>query len=181
MMKKNKAFTLLEVLVTVTLVSVMSMAGIYIIAMSNKVIKENYDEAMARDNLRRLITEINRDIKQAAYAEVPSEINSVLTTSLPDGRTGVSWVFTRGFIMRYDWANGGTKREFNIIGADDYFAEGKFAFFPHGREGDSRYPSIETFINLKLVDKGGIEFQADSLRNVFYLRMDPEGFGYDNM
>lgn len=177
-MKTNKGLTLIEVLVVVLLVSLMATAGIYIVAITNRVVKKNFDEAMARDNLSRLMREMNRDIKEAVFAESP--VSTSFTTTLPAGITGVRWDFYRGFIYRWDQTTG-TRKEFNVIGADDYYAEGKFEYFPHGRELDSRYPSIETTISLKLMDDRGMEFQTDSITNVFYLRMDPDGFGYGNM
>lgn len=172
-MKNHRGFTLIEALVTTLLISILAVTGIYVVATTNNVLKKNYDEVIARENINRLMATINKDIKEAIYISginTGAETSPGFYTRQHDGSV-VNWYFSRGFIFR-------NKQEFVITGADDYFAEADIIVYPNGELNNSKYPSVKTNIKLKLIDESGVEFQVDSLSNTFYSRMNPEGFDY---
>lgn len=164
-MKKYKAFTLLEVLVTSLVLGFLGVGAVFMIANSNRVLNAGVKMSMVNSNVQSIMMNISRDIK-GGISMTTSEKENDLYINYSDS-TEVRWFEKDGTLYRTD--KNDKTQAILLYGAKDVSIDATFTPVKY-----AKYWKAEVEFTMHLND--GNTFEVGNVTNTYYCRLQEDGY-----
>lgn len=164
-MKKIKAYTLLEVLISSLLLGFLGVGSMFMVSNSNRVLNAGVKMSMINSNVQSIMSDISRDIKGGINMST-SEDQKDLYIYYNDS-TKVRWYESKGTLFRTD--RGGKTKKILLQGARDISIDAKFI-----PDKYAKYWKADIEFSMLLDD--GNTFEVGNVKNTYYCRLQEDGF-----
>ncbi|MBN2857129.1 MAG: hypothetical protein JXN63_01885 [Candidatus Delongbacteria bacterium] len=163
-MKKFKAYTLLEVLISALVLGFLGVGSMFMVSNSTRVLNAGVKMSMANSNVQAIMREISNDIKEGIVLSSNGGLD--LTIEYEDA-TKARWYVEKYQLMRT--GRDGTTKKFLLHGARDIKLK---AFFK------PEQPAVywKAYVEFRMLLDDGNTFEVGNIANTFYCRHDPAGF-----
>ena len=169
----KKGFTLLEVLITATIMGIMGIGIMYFISQSNTIMNRSVKQSFAHTNAVRILNMVAKDIREGCIIKTNSGYGDHFFSVIYPDATQVDWGYA------YETIDGVTVLRITRNGKKILFIT------PTGNTGSYDYvylyanPKIEgKYMYAELQFNMQVDNEYLSINTTAYCRHDPKGYGF---